>query len=294
MSTWIETMATRAATRAAAQGRVTRSGRVPQELIDAELTRALGQRDVRLRSLAPDARLREAKRRLGDPDTAAGRPGTNLCRFTGEAKGEVQTGKRPSFYTKKNVGRAGVALCADLVKEAWNDPAFLKEQTRVCGDDREYVFPYKRKGKTVKGHCRKLDAPRPRTKKVEQQPVRRAAPVRPAVGPPTRRPATSTRRAPTAITGPMQAFIDGLPRGERGKAANVMTAYRNFGNLEPGEAIARYMQRREDDARTPLDNAGEFEDELNTDDESDDDFGGGALGPGLQNLLENAEFRFVL
>ena len=148
-------MATRAATKAAAQGRVTRSGRVPQELIDAELTKALGERDVRLRSLAPDARLREAKRRLGDPDTKAGRPGTNLCRFTGEAKGEVQTGKRPSFYTKKNVGRAGVALCADLVKEAWNDPAFLKEQQRVCGDDRQYVFPYKRKGKTVKGHCRR-------------------------------------------------------------------------------------------------------------------------------------------
>eukprot|EP01044_Picomonas_judraskeda_P001207 COSAG03_NODE_67_length_15062_cov_86.408781_3_plen_122_part_00 len=83
-----------------------------------------------------------------------------------------------------------MALCADMVKEAWNDPAFLKEQKRVCGDDREYVFPYKRKGKTVKGHCRKLDAPRPRKKtriKVEQ-PVRRAAPVRPVVGPPTRRP----------------------------------------------------------------------------------------------------------
>ena len=33
--------------------------------------------------------------------------------------------------------------------------AFLAEQRRVCGDDKEYVFPYTRKSGTVKGHCRK-------------------------------------------------------------------------------------------------------------------------------------------
>ena len=70
-----------------------------------------------------------------------------------------------------------------------------------------------------------------------------------------------------------------------------MTGYRNFGGMEPAQAIARYRQRKADDARTPLDNAGEFEDELGTDDESDSEPSGGALGPGLQNLYENEQFR---
>ena len=62
-------MATRAATKAAAQGRVTRSGRVPQELIDAELTRALSIKDRRLGSIGPNVNVQEARRRLCDPET---------------------------------------------------------------------------------------------------------------------------------------------------------------------------------------------------------------------------------
>ena len=71
-----------------------------------------------------------------------------------------------------------------------------------------------------------------------------------------------TRRTPSIITESMQKYIDSLPRGERTKARNVMSAYRNFGNMEPSEAIARYKQRKSDDARTPLNNAGDFEDEV--------------------------------
>ena len=67
----------------------------------------------------------------------------------------MQRGKRPYFYKEKTVGRAGVDLCKKAVIDAWNDPAFLAEQRRVCGDDKEYVFPYTRKSGTVKGHCRK-------------------------------------------------------------------------------------------------------------------------------------------
>ena len=70
-----------------------------------------------------------------------------------------------------------------------------------------------------------------------------------------------------------------------------MTGYRNFGGMEPQDAIARYKQRKSDDARTPLDNAGEFEDELGTDDESESEPSGGALGPGLQNLYANEQFQ---
>ena len=33
---------------------------------------------------------------------------------------------------------------------------------------------------------------------------------------------------------------------------NVVTAYRNFGGLEPSDAITRYKQRREDDAHAPV------------------------------------------
>ena len=338
-------MATRAATRAAAQGRVTRSGRVPQELIDAELTKALSIKDRRLGSIGPSVNVQEARRRLGDPETAAGLPGTNLCRYAGDdAK---VAGKRPSYFNEKTIGRYGMQLCGKNIAEAWSDPEFLQQQKLVCGEKKEWVFPYKRGGKTVKGHCRNLHARRPRAKKVKREAdprqkelnrlIRerdatsnmaqyakldrqikelRAAmkpkrePIvtepddisqfdftvvrpnnQPRKPPSNRRPVAGTRRAPTVITGSMQAFIDSLPRGEQGKAKNIMTAYRNFGGLEPSEAIARYKQRREDDARTPLDNAGDFEDELNTDDESDDDFGGGALGPGLQNLLENVEFQ---
>ena len=153
-------MATRAATRAAAQGRVTRSGRVPQELIDAELTKALSIKDRRLGSIGPSVNVQEARRRLGDPETAAGLPGTNLCRYAGDdAK---VAGKRPSYFNEKTIGRYGMQLCGKNIAEAWSDPEFLQQQKLVCGEKKEWVFPYKRGGKTVKGHCRNLHAARPR------------------------------------------------------------------------------------------------------------------------------------
>ena len=155
-------MATRAQVRETARAQTTRSGRVPQSLIDAEL-QAFDNKDLRLRSVAPNVRQREAKRRLMDIDIAAGQPGTNLCRFTGVASADKQRGKRPYFYKEKNVGRAGVDLCAKLVQDAWNDPAFLAEQ-------KEYVFPYTRKSGKVKGHCRNLHAPHPRARKAKPDP----------------------------------------------------------------------------------------------------------------------------
>ena len=77
-------MSTRAKVREAARSQATRSGRVPQSAIDAELE-AFNDKDLRLRSVAPNVRQREAKRRLMDIDINAGQPGTNLCRFTGVA-----------------------------------------------------------------------------------------------------------------------------------------------------------------------------------------------------------------
>jgi hypothetical protein len=157
-------MATRSAARVAARGQTTRSGKVPQSRIDEQLTRPLSLKDKRLTSVASNVRTQEAKRRLGDPETSAGRPGTNLCRFAGDDT--KMAGKRPSYYTEKTVGRAGMSLCKDVVDEAWNDPAFLAEQKRVCGENKEYVFAHTRKnGVRVKGHCRNLHAPRPRAKK---------------------------------------------------------------------------------------------------------------------------------
>ena len=56
-------MATRAKVREAARAQATRSGRVPQSAIDAEL-QAFDDKDLRLRSVGKDVRQREAKRRL--------------------------------------------------------------------------------------------------------------------------------------------------------------------------------------------------------------------------------------
>jgi|TARA_B110000977_G_scaffold26230_1_gene32581 hypothetical protein len=162
-------MATRAASRDAARAQSTRSGRVPQALIDELIRPGLGQKDVRLRSVGPNARLQEARRRLNDPETTAGKPGTNLCRYAGDDT--KMAGKRPSYYTEKRIGRAGMSICKSIVDEAWSDPAFLTEQKRVCGENREYVFPHARKnGVRVKGHCRNLHAPRPRAKKPKADP----------------------------------------------------------------------------------------------------------------------------
>ena len=112
-------MATRAATRDAARVQSTRSGRVPQELIDELIRPGLGQKDVRLRSLAPTARRQEAIRRLNDPETTAGKPGTNLCRYAGDDK--QMTGKRPGYYNKRNISASAVRLCKDLTSGADTD-----------------------------------------------------------------------------------------------------------------------------------------------------------------------------
>eukprot|EP01046_Picozoa_sp_COSAG06_P080199 COSAG06_NODE_27526_length_591_cov_1.217480_2_plen_110_part_01 len=110
-------MTTRAAAREVARAQSTRSGRVPQQLIDELIRPGLGQKDVRLRSLAPTARKQEAIRRLNDPETAAGKPGTNLCRYAGDDK--QMTGKRPGYYNKRNISANAVRLCKKLVDEAW-------------------------------------------------------------------------------------------------------------------------------------------------------------------------------
>ena len=161
-------MATRAAAREAARAQSTRSGRVPQELIDELIRPGLGQKDVRLRSLAPSARKQEAIRRLNDPEANAGKPGTNLCRYAGDDK--QMTGKRPGYYNKRNISANAVRLCKKLVDEAWSDPAFLKEEKIACGDDKRWVFAHQRGDKRIKGHCRKLNAPRPRAKKAKPDP----------------------------------------------------------------------------------------------------------------------------
>ena len=147
----------RAATEAArAQG--TRSGRVPRERVDAQLQPAFGDRDVRLRSVAPNVREREAQRRLGDEDAPAGKAGRNNCRMTGPATAEYNKGKRPWAFTVRKVGDAANSLCEPVVRDAWEDPAHKAEERRLCGD-RNWVYPYQRGGKRVKGHCRKLSGP---------------------------------------------------------------------------------------------------------------------------------------
>ena len=50
-------------------------------------------------------------------------------------------------------------------------------------------------------------------------------------------------------------------------AKNVMTSYRNFGGLEPSQAIAKFKQRKATDARTPtgataFDDSGEEDQDL--------------------------------
>ena len=296
----------RATAAARDQGGRTRSGQIPQSRIDAQLKTPLKSKDVQLRSVAPNARKQEAKRRLKDVEEPAGRPGTNLCPYTGEMKADYQTGKRPWAFTKKKLGsKTARRICKPVAKEAWSDPEFLAEQKRVCGD-REYVYPYTRGGKKVQGHCRKLSGPqrqsmeiaaakqarkkqerelaklvrdrdktvagskeyqqlnrqikelreqlKPKREPILEEPddidqydfrvVRPNNQPRPSRRPPPSRPSTSTRRTPSTITPSMQEYIDSLPRGERGLANNVMTAYRNFGGLEPSQAIVKFKQRK--------------------------------------------------
>ena len=70
-------MATRAKARDAARAQSTRSGRVPQSLIDAQL-KAFDDKDLRLRSVGPDVRKREAKRRLTDIEMRTTRGSTRI------------------------------------------------------------------------------------------------------------------------------------------------------------------------------------------------------------------------
>ena len=59
-----------------------------------------------------------------------------------------------------------------MVREAWEDPEHIAEERRLCGD-RNYVYPYTRKGKRVKGHCRKLAGPQAVSMEVALQRQRR-------------------------------------------------------------------------------------------------------------------------
>jgi hypothetical protein len=113
------------------------------------------------------SRKKEALRRLGDLDDDAGRPGDNLCRFTGPKSAEEQTGKRPWFYDKRRVGQAANALCGPVVEEAFSSEKFRKEQEIACGD-KEYVYGYKRGDKRVKAHCRELAGPTKEKRKRKQ------------------------------------------------------------------------------------------------------------------------------
>ena len=347
---------TRRAATDVARGQTTRSGRVPQQRVEAQLEPAFGDRDVRLRSTAAGARKREAQRRLMDEDEAAGKASGNLCAFTGPNTAEYNKGKRPWAFSERKVGKAANTLCQPGVKEAWSDPKHVAEEKRLCGD-RNWVYGYKRGDKRVKAHCRKLSGPQKQSMEVAmaKQTMRRKerelaalirkrnntnslstiaklekqikalrtelkpprepvmeepddisqydfTSVRPKKGDdsprtppgrraPPRRRRKATARTPRVVTSTMQTYIDSLPRGERAKAKRTMTAYVNFGSMDATEAIQRYKQRRIDDNREGIDNAGDFEDELDTDDESDDDGpSGGALTAGLQVLIDDPEW----
>lgn len=145
---------------------------MPRERVDAQLQQAFGDRDVRLRSVAPDAREREAKRRLGDEDAPAGQAGRNNCRMTGPATAEYNKGKRPWAFSVRKVGEAANSLCEPVVRDAWEDQAHKAEERRLCGD-RNWVYPYQRGGKRVKGHCRKLSGPQKQSMEVAAAKVAR-------------------------------------------------------------------------------------------------------------------------
>jgi hypothetical protein len=142
---------TRGRRTAAAQAYSTRSGQIPLQRREALKSMSLKDKRHNLQS-----RQNEAVRRLNDGGERAGKAGTNLCRWTGTAKAEQQTGKRPWFYTDKNVGRSGVALCKPGVEEVFQSKEFLKEQELACGKTKEWVYPYQRGKHKVKGHCREL------------------------------------------------------------------------------------------------------------------------------------------
>ena len=84
---------------------------------------------------------------------------------------EVKTtvgSKRPWAFSKRKVGRAAATLCQPGVKKAWENPAHIAEEKRVCGD-RNWVYPYKRVDKRVKGHCRKLSGPQKQSMEIALQ-----------------------------------------------------------------------------------------------------------------------------
>ena len=59
-------------------------------------------------------------------------------------------------------------MCQPGIKEAWDDPAHIAEEKRVCGD-RNWVYGCKRGDKRVKAHCRKLSGPQKQSMEVAMQ-----------------------------------------------------------------------------------------------------------------------------
>eukprot|EP01043_Picozoa_sp_COSAG02_P005628 COSAG02_NODE_153_length_33128_cov_10.471253_23_plen_99_part_00 len=92
---------------------------MPQSAIDAEL-KAFDDKDLRLRSVGPDVRKREAKRRLMDIDVKAGQPGTNLCRFTGQATLGPPKKGNPLFSIFRGGWDLGVMTVAQR-RRIWED-----------------------------------------------------------------------------------------------------------------------------------------------------------------------------
>ncbi len=43
----------------------------------------------------------------------------------------------------RRLGQLDTVAEREAVRIVRKDPAFLEEQRRICGDDKEYVFPYK-------------------------------------------------------------------------------------------------------------------------------------------------------
>ena len=146
---------TRGQAASTARQQSTRSGQVPRGTVDAGL-RSMSLKDKRHNL---QSRQKEAVRRLNDPENDAGKPGDNLCRFTGPKSAEENTGKRPWFFDKRRVGVAANSLCQPVVEEAFASDTFTKEQKLACGSDKQYVYPYKRGDKKVAAHCRELAGP---------------------------------------------------------------------------------------------------------------------------------------
>ena len=117
----------------------------------------------------------EAERRLKGHEA-----GRFRCNQTGRYPDAVKQGKRPHFFTQGNVGAFAAETCKPVSAENFGSREFQKLQSEVCGENKSYVYGYKRgdppnqaKGSAVKPHCRKLaggpsqrgsEAPKPAAK----------------------------------------------------------------------------------------------------------------------------------